>query len=106
MTEKKANKIATEIKKLLVEMAVDDRLPMDMTQLNEDLNYDTKRRNKKNTSISTTASEKPNKQNKPKTYKRSSRRTTRKRNAANRKAYIRGRYCKNLITNDSRKRKQ
>ncbi len=37
MTEKKANKIATEIKKLLVEMAVDDRLPMDMTQLNEDL---------------------------------------------------------------------
>ena len=37
MTEKNANKIATEIKDLLVEMAVNDRLPLDMTQLNEDL---------------------------------------------------------------------
>ncbi len=37
MTEKKANKIATEIKNILVQMAIDDRLPLDMTQLNEDL---------------------------------------------------------------------
>lgn len=35
MNEKKANKIATEIKKLLIQRTIDDKLPMNMNDLNE-----------------------------------------------------------------------